>query len=93
VIDNLYDLSTEDKKLQLKTKVTANWTDSGYCYSGLGEIVALTRETVTVKLLENIGKENEFKKGRQVQLPRFSDQTRWSKRNCVKTVFSNGQKP
>ena len=89
MVDNLYDLNTADKKLKLNNKVTARWTDSGYCYSGLAEVTALTRDTVTVKLLENSGNQVEYKKGRQVQVPRFSDQTRWSPRNCVKPIKSD----
>jgi len=93
MVDNLFDLTNEDKKLKVNNKVAARWTTSGNSYSGLGEIVALTRKTVTVKLLENCGRENEYKKGRQIQLPRFADQTRWSSRNCVNTISSPKQKP
>lgn len=86
MVDNLYELSRSDKQLSVQKKVTARWIDSGYNYSGLAEITKLTRETVTVKLLENVGTQGQFRKGTQVQVARFSDQTRWSPRNCVQLV-------
>lgn len=83
MVDNLYDLSRADLKLALGMKVSVCWMENGFVYRGEGEITRLERFNVTVRLFYAQGGMREHGAGRLVQLPRFTDQTRWSKRNCA----------
>lgn len=80
----LADQKTEDSRLAIGQKVTAYWNCLGFYYRGLGRIVALDHFRVTVRLLAPVGQNREFQKGDCIDLPRISDQTRWTSRNRVR---------
>jgi hypothetical protein len=90
MVDNLYQLRVQDQQLRLHQEVIACWTTTGYSYSGRGEIVELHRETATIRLLESVGRNGEYPKGRTIRVARFADQSRWSSDNCLHPVENGG---
>lgn len=86
VVDNLYELSRSDQRLELGTEVIAHWVADGYSYSGRGLITELKRSSVKVSLLHKVGPFGRYPIGKQLEFPRFCDQTRWSPRNCVQVI-------
>jgi len=90
VVDNLYQLRNQDQQLCLNQQVIACWTAEGYSYTGRGEIVALSREAATVRLLEPVGRNGEYSQGKSVRVARFADHSQWSSDNCMRPVESGG---
>jgi hypothetical protein len=90
MVDNLYHLRNEDQQLCLHKEVIACWTAGGFSYSGRGEIVELGREAATVRLLESVGRNGEYPKGKSVRVARFSDHSLWSDDNCVRPAGAGG---
>jgi hypothetical protein len=90
MVDNLYQLRNQDQQLCLNKEVIACWTAEGYSYSGRGEIVELSREAAMVRLLEAVGRNGEYPKGKSVRVARFADHSRWSSDNCMHPVDSGG---
>ena len=88
MVDNLYQLRNQDQQLCLNQEVIAYWNTEGYSYSGRGEIVELSREAATVRLLEPVGRNHEYPKGKSVRIARFADHSRWSSDNCMRPVES-----
>jgi hypothetical protein len=86
MVDNLYHLSRSDQQLEIGSKVIARWTADGYSYSGEALITNLKRSMVRVSLLHAVGPNNHYPIGKQLELPRYCDQARWSSRNCVELV-------
>ncbi|NOY14131.1 MAG: hypothetical protein GXP51_10815 [Deltaproteobacteria bacterium] len=84
MVDNLFDLSRSDQQLTLHKEVIAYWTAAGFAYSGEGEVTALDRDSVTIKLLEPADSNGEYPRGKRIKIPRFADQTRWSSHNRVR---------
>jgi len=93
MVDNLYQLRTQDQQLRLHKEVIAHWTADGFSYCGRGVIVELSRETATIKLLEPAGRNGEYRQGRSVQVARFADHSHWSSDNCLHPVEGGGQYP
>jgi hypothetical protein len=83
VVDNLYDYKAADQKLALGMAVYACWTDEGFHHRGKAVVVKLGKKSVTVRLCRPERDAVKPPASKQVELPRFSDQTRWSMRNCV----------
>lgn len=92
MVDNLFNLSSFDRSLTTGMPVMANWWQNGFSYTGQGEIVKLRRESVEVKLLCVWGGDGAKLVGKTLELPRFSDQMRWSSRNCVQPVGKNSSR-
>lgn len=90
MVDNLYQLRTQDQQLCLHKQVIAHWTAEGFSYSGRGEIIELSRESATVRLLEPVGRNGEYRPGKSVQVARFADHHRWSSDNCLHPVERDG---
>lgn len=86
MVDNLYDLSRSDQKLVLGAEVIVRWVADGYSYSGHARIIDLKRSSVKVSLLQKVGPNGRYPIGKQLEFPRFCDQTRWSPRNCVQAI-------
>jgi hypothetical protein len=89
VVDNLFELSSFDRSLTAGMPVLANWSQGGFSYTGKARIVKLQRQSVEVKLVSVGGENGARLVGKIIELPRFSDQTRWSSRNCVQPVAKN----
>jgi len=83
MVDNLDQLRTEDQQLCLHTQGIACWTAQGFSYSGRGEIVELSRNVATVRLLEPVGRYGEYPQGESVRVARFADHNHWSAHNCL----------
>lgn len=90
MVDNLYQLRTQDQQLCLHEEVIACWTADGFSYTGRGEIVELSRETATIRLLESVGRNGEYPQGKSVRVARFADHDRWSSHNCLRPVERGG---
>lgn len=89
MVDNLYYASVFDRRLTPGMAVRALWTKDGFAYCGSSAVVKLNRFAATVRV-ELVWKPNGRRfVGKLLELPRFADQTRWSKRNCVQPM--NGQ--
>ena len=86
MVDNLFTLSNFDQTLTTGKPVLANWNQEGFSYCGKATIVKLRRESVIVKLLSVVGYNGAHLVGKTLEVPRFSDQTRWSSRNCVQPI-------
>jgi len=80
------DFLSEDRILQLGHKVRAFWCKDGFYYQGEGVIVELVRDQVLVQLQQQVAWSDEFTVGRTIRLPRISDRTHWSTRNCVRPL-------
>lgn len=93
MVDNLYQLRNQDQQLCLNKEVIACWTAEGYSYSGRGEIVELSREAATIRLLEPVGRNGEYPKGKSVRVARFSDHSHWSSDNCLRPLGPDGVQP
>ena len=89
MVDNLFYLRNFDRSLKAGMPVLANWRQNGFCYTGYAKIVKLRREIVEVMLVSVGGVNGAQLVGKTLELPRFSDQTRWSSRNCVQPVDKN----
>lgn len=83
MVDNLYAYKAADRKLALGMDVYACWTNDGFHHRERAIVVKLNKNNVTVRLPHTGLDAKAFSVAKQVELPRFSDQTRWSSRNCV----------
>ena len=83
MVDNLYDFKAADRKLALGMDVYACWTNDGFHHREKAIVVKLGKRSVTVRLYRSGLKANEFSLLKQIELPRFCDQTRWSMKNCA----------
>ena len=86
MVDNLFDLSRFDRTLSTGMSVMANWCKEGFSYCGKATILKLNRQSVTVKLQSVAGVNGTCLVGKTLELPRYSDPTRWSSRNCVQPI-------
>jgi len=93
MVDNLYQLRNQDQQLCLHKEVIACWTAEGYSYSGRGEIVELSREAATIRLLEPVGSNGEYPKGKAVRVARYADHSYWSAHNCVRPLGPGAAQP
>ncbi|SHI99243.1 hypothetical protein SAMN02745165_01353 [Malonomonas rubra DSM 5091] len=83
MIDNFFNLSHFDRSLTPGMAVLANWHQDGFRYTAEAKIIKLRRASVEVKLVSVGGVNGDYLVGKTLELPRFSDQTRWSSRNCI----------
>jgi len=83
LVDNLYDLAQADQKLALGMNVSVCWIEGGFYCRGTGGITNLEKFSVTVHLQQKMGQKLSPIAKKMLQLPRFFDQTRWSRHNCV----------
>ena len=81
-----YDYINEDRQLTVGKLVRAYWCRNGFYYQGEGVITRLCRDKVTVQLQKQVAWSDDYRAGKTVQLPRISDITRWSSRNCVRPL-------
>lgn len=86
MVDNLYELSRADQQLELGEEVLVRWNADGYSYTGHALVTELKRSSVKVSLLHKVGPHGRYPIGKQLEFPRFCDQTRWSPRNCVQAI-------
>lgn len=56
----------------------ANWTNSGYLYSAIVEVVTINPKSFGVKLVQAI---DGYPVGHHLNIPRFMNQNRWSWNN------------
>jgi len=80
------DFLGEDRQLQVGQRVRAFWCKDGFYYHGEGMIIQLTREHISVQLQKSVAWSDEFKVGRTISLPRITNPTHWSTRNCVRPL-------
>lgn len=83
MVDNLYYFNQFDRHLSTGMEVLAYWTRNGFTHHGHAVITQLKRDRVIVRLRQAVGHMGEYPVGKQLEIPRFTDQTRWSTRNCV----------
>jgi len=83
LVDNLYELTRGDQKLQLGMDVSVHWVENGFYRRGKGVVAKLEKFSVMVRLYAAEGTVQKSDVKRLLSLPRFADQTRWSWRNCV----------
>ena len=86
MVDNLYDRNRQDQMLVLGAEVIVRWVADGYSYSGRALIIGLKSFSVKVSLTERVGPNERYPIGKQLEFPRYCDQTRWSPRNCVQVI-------
>ena len=80
------DFLSEDKQLQVGQRVSAFWCKDGFYYQGEGVIIQLTRDRISVQLQKPVAWSDDFTVGRTINLPRISNRTHWSTRNCVRPL-------
>lgn len=86
MVDNLFTQSNFDRTLITGMPVMANWCKEGFSYCGKATILKLKRKSVTVRIKSVAGGNGNGLVGKTLELPRFSDHTRWSSHNCVQPI-------
>ena len=75
-----------DTSLTLNRPVCVFWTENGFSFHGVGKVVSLSAYNVTVALNNTPQPGRPCGPTRQVTVPRYCDQTRWSAQTCVTPV-------
>lgn len=86
VSENSCDFLGEDKQLKVGKQVKAYWCKDGFYYQGEGVITGMSRDNVTVQLQKRVAWSDDYTTGKMIRLPRISDRTHWSTRNCVRLI-------
>ena len=73
----------EDRRLRLHAPVHARWSREGFAYRAPGVVCKIDGRSVTVRLLEAAGDDGRYVRGSLIRLPRFCDNTAWSRNNFV----------
>jgi hypothetical protein len=89
LVDNLYYFNQFDRKLATDMEVLACWTANGFSFQGRAVITRLKRDRAIVRLRQTVGPTGDFPSGKKIEIPRFTDQTQWSTRNCVLPCWIN----
>ncbi|WP_321530498.1 hypothetical protein [uncultured Desulfuromonas sp.] len=75
-----------DSCLTRNCRVCVFWTENGFSFHAVGKVVTLSANNVTVALSNTPQPAGLSRQTRQVTVPRYCDQTRWSAQTCVTPV-------
>lgn len=86
VTRELITIDRENRLLDRGQQVIARWPANGFSFRAKGTVTRLSSGSVTVELTEAVGRNGEYRIGSLIEVPRFSNISRWSSGNCVRFV-------